>query len=251
MKKINISKSIMILTCIVVCLVLSISNIYAAKISYPNPTDRFFINDFANVLSSETEQKVYSTCVAINENTTAQLVVVTVKSLESVDIETYSNELFNKWEIGDKSKDNGVLLLISTSDRKVRIEVGYGLEGAINDAKAGRILDNSAIPYLKDNDYDSAVLSVVTELQGIIYNEYGVEGGFDNYAEVEMEEEIEAILTMVLIGIFIFLIVITRGRILFFISGPGRGGFHGGGFSGGGFSGGGGSSGGGGASRGF
>ena len=204
MKKINISKSIMILTCIVVYLVLSISNIYAAKISYPNPTDRFFINDFANVLSSETEQKVYSTCVAINENTTAQLVVVTVKSLESVDIETYSNELFNKWKIGDKSKDNGVLLLISTSDRKVRIEVGYG-----------------------------------------------VEGGFDNYAEVEMEEEIEAILTMVLIGIFIFLIVITRGRILFFISGPGRGGFHGGGFSGGGFSGGGGSSGGGGASRGF
>ena len=129
------------------------TNIYA-NVSY-SPTNNFFVNDFANILSSSTESAIQQMAVSTQNATTAQIVVVTVPDLEGRDIEGYSNELFNTWKIGNEEKDNGVLLLISSGDRKVRIEVGYGLEGAINDAKAGRILDDVAIPYMKNNDYDT------------------------------------------------------------------------------------------------
>ena len=186
--------------------------------------------------------------VSTQNATTAQIVVVTVPDLEGRDIEGYSNELFNTWKIGSEEKDNGVLLLISSGDRKVRIEVGYGLEGAINDAKAGRILDDVAIPYMKNNDYDTAVLGVVTQLQGIIYNEYGVEGGFDNYEENKTVEVISALVPIGFVVLFIFLRIFLASKGIFIFGGfGGRGPFGGGG----GFSGGGGSSGGGGASRGF
>ncbi|MDD3304408.1 MAG: TPM domain-containing protein, partial [Clostridia bacterium] len=191
-----------------------------AKVAY-NPTNEFFVNDFANVLSSSTEQQVQSIAVKTQEATNAQIVVVTVPSLDGGDIETYSNELFNSWEIGNKEKDNGILLLISTGDRKVRIEVGYGLEGAINDAKAGRILDDVALPHMKDGDYDTAVKNVVNELQGIIYNEYGVEGGFDNYKE---DDTMEFIGTLVSIGVllfFIFLRVFLASKGIFIFGGHG------------------------------
>lgn len=222
------------------------TNIYA-NVSY-SPTNNFFVNDFANILSSSTESAIQQMAVSTQNATTAQIVVVTVPDLEGRDIEGYSNELFNTWKIGNKEKDNGVLLLISSNDRKVRIEIGYGLEGAINDAKAGRILDDVAIPYMKNNDYDTAVLGVVTQLQGIIYNEYGIEGGFDNY---EVNKTMEVISALIPIGFVIFIIFLriflaSKGIIIFGGFG-GRGPFGGGG----GFSGGGGSSGGGGASRGF
>lgn len=204
-----------VLVCIIFC-----TNIYA-KISY-QPTNNFFVNDFANILSSSTESKVQELAVNTQNATTAQVVVVTVPDLEGIDIEGYANELFNNWKIGDSSKDNGVLLLISSGDRKVRIEIGYGLEGAINDAKAGRILDDVAIPYMKNNDYDTAVLGVVTQLQGIIYNEYGVEGGFDNY---ENEENLEIISAMLVIGFTIFIIflrIFLASKGIFIFGGFGR-----------------------------
>lgn len=191
------------------------------------PTDRFFINDFANILSDETENQVYQNAIQIQEKTTAQLVVVTVPSLEGDDITNYANIIFNRFKIGDKEKDNGVLLLISSKDRQVRIEVGYGLEGAINDAKAGRILDDVAVPSLKENDYNTAVINVVTQLQGIIYQEYGVEGGFDNYANIkERNPLVENVLSILGTAIFIIIMIALSKRGIFFIGG-GFGGFGG------------------------
>ena len=87
----------------------------------------------------------------------AQIVVVTVQSLGGQSIEEYATELFRKFGIGDKEKNNGVLLLCSTGDRLFRIEVGYGLEGRLTDGKTGRIQDEYIIPYLKENDYDGDV----------------------------------------------------------------------------------------------
>lgn len=228
-----------ILICITFC-----TNIYA-KVPY-EPTNDFFVNDFANILSNSTEQQIQNISVNTQNATSAQIVVVTVPDLDGRDIEGYANELFNDWKIGDSEKDNGILLIISSGDRKVRIEVGYGLEGAINDAKAGRILDDVAIPYMKDNDYDTAVVGVVTQIQGIIYNEYGIEGGFDNYQNEEKLEVISAILVIGVTIFFIFLRIFLASKGIFIFGGfGGRGGFGGGSFGGGGFSGGGGSSGGG------
>lgn len=201
-----------VITCIFT-LVFITSLMYSyAKVdsSYSTPTNMFYINDFANILSSETKNYVLSKGKEIEDKTTAQLVVTTIDKLNGQDIETFSNELYNKWRIGSKGKNNGILLLISKEDRKIKIEVGYGLEGAINDAKAGRILDDTAIPYLKNNDYDSAVKNTVEVIQQIIYKEYGVEGAVDNY---EKSEKIPLI--PLIFSIIIFIIIITRYIIIF------------------------------------
>ena len=95
--------------------------------------------------------------VSLEEKTAAQIVVATVKSLEGESVEEYANKLFRTWRIGDKEKNNGVLILISVEDRKIKIEVGYGLEGVLTDGLTGRYLDTYAVPYLKENNWNKGV----------------------------------------------------------------------------------------------
>ena len=93
-----------------------------------NPSKEFFVNDYAEVLSEETKKCILDNSAALCEKTKAQIVVVTVKSLEGKDVSDYSLELFRNWGIGDKKLNNGLLVLLSTEDRKVKIDVGDGLE---------------------------------------------------------------------------------------------------------------------------
>ena len=86
----------------------------------------------------------------------------------------YATELFRRWGIGDKSKNNGILLLVVPSAKQVRIEVGYGLEGALNDAKAGEILDRYFIPYAKQNQFEQGILQTYGALIGVTMQEYGI-----------------------------------------------------------------------------
>jgi len=98
-----------------------------------------FVNDYANVLSASEERQLVSMISEVRQKTGAEIAVVTIQSLEGNEIDDFSNRLFEKWGIGQKGKDNGLLFLAAMKDRKMRIEVGYGLEGAIPDAQAGRI----------------------------------------------------------------------------------------------------------------
>lgn len=116
---------------------------------YPSPTSDFFVNDFASCLTDEDKNTIQALGEELYKKTKAQVVVVTVQSLGGRDIESYSIGLAREWGIGDKDDDSGVLLLLSTGDRQVRIEVGKGLEGSLTDGKSGRILDSYAVPYLK------------------------------------------------------------------------------------------------------
>ena len=116
-------------------------------------TDRFFVNDFANVLSDEAENTMYKQGVQLYEKTKAQVVAVTVDSLDGEQIEDYSYDLANRWGIGEAEKDTGVLLLLAVEEREVRIEVGSGLEGQLTDGKTGRLLDTYAIPSFKKDDF--------------------------------------------------------------------------------------------------
>lgn len=249
----NIMKKISILLFI---LVLFISNV-SAEILY-NPTASFYVNDFVNVLSNNVEEDIFNIGRNIDTKTTAQLVVVTVPNMDGDYIESYANKLFNKWGIGNKEKDNGVLLILALEERDIRIEVGYGLEGAINDAKAGRILDSHAVSALKSDDYDTAILDTVKQLQGEIYAEYNVDISSENpdFTPIDQQYDADSKYIFFTIGVFIFLVIITKGKILewifwmmMFSNGRSGGGRFGGG--GGRFGGGGGSSGGGGASRRF
>ena len=137
-------------------------------------TRDFFVNDYAEVLSEETKRYIMQTNQELEQKTGAQIVVVTVTSLDGQDLESYATELFRKFGIGDSKKNNGVLLLCSTGDRKFRIEVGYGLEGALTDGKTGRIQDEYIIPYLKDDNYDEGIKNGFSAVLSEVANEYNV-----------------------------------------------------------------------------
>lgn len=122
-----------------------------------SPTKNFYVNDYANVLSAETEDYIMNNSVKLASATNAQIVVVTVRSLEGKDINTYANELFREFGIGDEKENNGLLILLAPNERDVRIEVGYGLEGVITDGLAGRYLDNYFIPYFKNDNWDEGI----------------------------------------------------------------------------------------------
>ena len=197
------------------------------------------------------------------KKTGAQVVCVTVNSLDGKDVRDYALGLGREWGIGSKNND-GVLLLLSVEERQIDIEVGYGLEGALPDGKTGRILDNYAIPYLKSDDFSTGLREAFSALIGETATEYGVEiDGSSLAPDVDEDEEYKSskavIIDFIIFIIIVFAIRKITGRTPFIFFGGGGnhhsgGGFSGGGFSGGssgGFSGGGGSFGGGGSSRGF
>ena len=121
------------------------------------PTSNFYINDYANILSSETEEYILNKSVALNNVDGTQIVVVTVPNLEGMTLESYATKLFREFGIGDKDKNNGLLLLLALEEREFRVEVGYGLEGILPDGKTGRFQDEYIIPYLRDNNWDQGI----------------------------------------------------------------------------------------------
>jgi uncharacterized protein len=227
----------------------------AEPVSQLNPTD--YVNDFAHVLDQETVAQLDNICQQIDQKAHAQIAVVTVKSLDGSDIESYTVALFKRWGIGSKSTDHGVLILLATEDRRYRIEVGYGLEPILPDGKVGGF-GREAVPLLKQNDYNGAVSLMTSRVADVIAQDAGVQlTGARPRVPTEVEQPntgmpVGGIVVLVIIGL---ILLSTRfGRLLLWgllLGGRGGGYGGGGGFGGGGggFGGfGGGSSGGGGAS---
>ena len=140
----------------------------AFAIDVPFLTGR--VTDNAQILSGETRKAVTANLKAHEEKTTNQIAVLTVPTLEGVSIEEYAVTVFNTWKLGQKGKDNGVLLIVAPKDRKLRIEVGYGLEGTMTDGIAGSIIRNAITPFFKNNDYDrgidEGVRAIINVLEG-------------------------------------------------------------------------------------
>lgn len=145
-------------------LVLPLSAVRA--VNYPNPTG--FVTDMGNLLTSEERQSLESTLKQFKQQTGNEIAVITVPSLDGEPIEDYAVVLFQKWGIGDKEKDNGLLILVVKQDRAMRIEVGYGLEGVINDAKAGRIIREIMAPRFREEKYGEGLIAAVSTLRGEI-----------------------------------------------------------------------------------
>jgi uncharacterized membrane protein YgcG len=113
--------------------------------------------DNANILSAGAKQKIAQIAEAREKASGDQVVVLTMPSLEGESIEGYATRVFDAWKLGQKGKDNGVLVIVAPSDRKMRIEVGYGLEGTLTDAAASRIVREAMTPRFKQNDFDGGV----------------------------------------------------------------------------------------------
>jgi uncharacterized protein len=242
----------------------------AEPVSQLHPTG--YVNDFAHVLDSATVAQLTDICQQIDQKARAQIAVVTVKSLDGEDIERYAVDLYKKWGIGYKGTDRGVLILLAVQDRRYRIEVGYGLEPILPDGKVGSF-GREVVPFLKQNDYSSAVLLMTSRVADVIAQDAGVtltgsRPALPSQPEQEPHQGISAG-GLILLAIVVLLVLFTPLRGLLFgllLSGGGggrRGGWGsstgGGGWGGGGFGGGGGgfggfgggSSGGGGASGGW
>lgn len=227
-----------------------------AEPDYPEPIG--YVNDFAGILSPETEVKLNRLIGDLEKQTTAQVAVATVESISPETVEIYTNKLFEKWGVGQKEKDNGVLILVAVMERKTWIEVGYGLEGAIPDARVSRIYRDIMVPAFGKGDFNDGIFRTVKAIAGLIAEESGVEiDGVSPPPSMKISSRTRGggIFALVIL-IFVLISFLrsgsrrsgTNSRGGGFWVGGGTGGFSGG-FGGGGF--GGGMSGGGGAGGGW
>ena len=236
----------------VVTIVLAVGILTAHALAEPvsslKPTD--CVNDFAGVLSPGTVTQLKEMCRQVLDKAQASVVVATIQSTDGEDIFNYSVDLYQKWGIGQKGKERGVLILLSVQDRKRSIRVGYGLEPILPDGKVGGF-GREAVPYLQRGDYDGAVSLLTSRVVDVIAKDAGVEITTSEPRRIEpltsaphqTELSPGAIIAIVIV-IIIVLAVPPLRRLLFYMflfSGGGGGGYRGGGgWGGGGFGGGGG-----------
>lgn len=135
------------------------------------------VNDTANVLSEKAKKELTEFLLKQEKDTSNQIVILTVKSLDGDTIEDFAVRVFEKWKLGQKGKDNGVLIVLATVERKIRIEVGHGLEGALPDVIASRIIRDEMAPRFKEEvkDFDGGFMAAVVAIDKAIKGEYTVE----------------------------------------------------------------------------
>lgn len=252
------------LAAILLTLIVFSATAFAQSLTFPTLTGR--VVDQAGLLDAAAHAQLEQTLADLEAKTTDQLVVVTLKSLQGTSIEDYGYQLGRHWQIGQKGKNNGVLLIVAPNERKVRIEVGYGLEGTLTDAISSFIVQNSILPRFKAGDFAGGIRRGVEDVVQVL------SGDAEEYREraSRSPERGMSVEDAIVIAFFLFIAAIIilnvlagvlqggtgkrrRGRwgdSIPVIIGPSSGGgwSSGGSSSGGGFSGGGGSFGGGGSS---
>lgn len=205
------NKTILVFT----IMILILSTLGLKSFALVNPTSNFYVADYANLIDADVEEYIINTNKILNEKTGAQIVVVTVPNLENQSLEEYATALFRKFGIGDKTKNNGVLMLLALEERQFRIEVGYGLEGILPDGKTGRIQDEYIIPYLKDNNWNEGIRNGYSKILEEVSKEYEVDVGTitANKAEISDESYNQNIIEILVIVIVMFSMIPQNKKI--------------------------------------
>lgn len=221
------------------------------------------VNDFADIISSADQQRLETKLRNYRDSTTNVIAVATLSDLQGYDIQQVSTQMFNEWKMWHEDRNNGVLLLIAPNERKIRIEVGYGLEGAIPDVMAGRIIREVITPEFRNGNYYAGIDKATTIMIDLAQGEF--EGNLPE-RRTSSEDDLASTIIFILFVIFVIYSMSRRGGggkgrrrhtlgssgFIWLGGGGSGGGFGGGGGGFGGFSGGGGfGSGGGGASGGW
>lgn len=244
----------LMLLLLIVQMVFSI-NAQAAVQVPPKPSiaSGIYVQDYANVLSAQARQTLNGIGQDLDNKTTAQVAIVTVKTLDGAPIDEYGLTLLRQWGIGNKEKNNGALILVAVDDRQSRIEIGYGLEGVLPDGLTGRIQDQYMLPHFRQGDYEKGIIqgylattttiakSYNVKLEGVRYSG-GSQQGATN--EEPMPLWMQGLIALAVLGLIVidhmfFGGAITQLILLALLRGGGRGGGGGGGFGGGGGGGGG------------
>lgn len=220
------------------------------------PALKGYVNDYANIINKNDEVELEKYLKSVEDTTGAQIAVLTIPSLKGEDLAVFSLKAASTWGLGKKGDNNGALLLVALQEREVRIEVGYGLEGLLTDAKCGLIIRNVIIPQFKSGDYSEGILKGVQNMGGLVTNDQEMVSKSVT-EEAENPDSIVASFFIIIWLIFIFIVIASKStrRRRRYIGGvfippvhhthyggssfSGGGGFHGGGgsFGGGGASG--------------
>ena len=222
----------------------------------PRPNPPRLVNDLAGLMQPAETDALERKLVAYNDSTSSQIAVVTVPTLDGNDIADYAQKLYEAWGIGRKGSNNGILILVAKQEHTARIQTGYGLEGAVPDAIAKRIISSTLVPAFRQNQYYAGLDRSTDQLIALAKGEYKADPA-DARPQGRRDSGGSGIPFWVIIGVLVLLFIMLRNRG----GGGGRnrgfgGGFippiiFGGGFGGGGFGGGGGGFGGGGGGGGF
>lgn len=233
---------------------LAFRGITFAATQYPDYSN--YVNDFAKVFSANFVSQLDAKLLSFDQKTTDQIAVVTVDTTGAETIEQYSIALADKWKVGQKGKDNGVIMLFAMKDRKMRIEVGRGLEGDLTDIQAKHIETDIITPSFKSGNYETGVNNGVTAVIATITHDSSLSASLGLSSQTRATSSGDSTAVVIFIIIFVFVIIfiiaispLTRlggkgkwGTTTFWggggsdDSGGGFGGFGGGGFSGGGSS---------------
>ena len=202
------------------------------------PTSNIYLQDYAKVTNTETNKVVMNTSTNLKKKTTAQVVVVTIDNLNGIPISDYSLGLFRKWGIGNKEKNNGILILVVSSTKQVRIEVGYGLEGSLPDSKCGDIIRDKMKPLIDQGDFNSGILAGYKAVIDEVAKEYGVDVASLSAASTSIKKQISSvdllvlflalplmyqipIIIIILFMIYVTIRIISSGDGMFFLGSGG------------------------------
>ncbi len=227
----------------------------AALAAVDVPSPHGYVTDLTGEIRDSSVRWMEASCRQLEQTANVQLAVLVVPQLQGTTVEDFAQQVYDKWKIGDKKSERGLLLLVSTGERKLRLHVGYGLEGQFPDGKVGALLDEHVVPSFRANDLTGGVIGGVTAVMA----ELGVgQVSAPVPRKVHRGRRQMSSMTMLLILLFVVGLsavspfwrwVLLNALLHSAFSGPGRSGGFGGGSGFGGFGGGG--SGGGGASRGW
>ena len=217
-------------------LLLFFTQIASAEINFPNPTNYKYVNDYTDILTEDEKEKIISIGKELEDKTGAQAVTVIINSTDGKPIESYALNLFRTWGIGEKNKDNGLLILIALEDKNWRVEVGRGLEGAIPDALSNRVMESLAKEKFRTEEYGTGIVNSYSAFSDLIAEEYGItldkslnismENNKYNYNNIPIFSGMGIFLVLILLD-FIFnggSITLLLLKILFFTGGNRRGG---------------------------
>ncbi|WP_448699736.1 TPM domain-containing protein [Mucilaginibacter sp. AW1-3] len=181
---------------------------------YP-PKSNTLVTDYTNTLSADNKAQLENKLVAFNDSTSTQIAVVIIKSVGSYDIAEYGAGLGRNWGIGQKGKNNGILILVAIEDHKVTIQTGYGAEGAVPDAITSQVINNQIKPAFKGGDYYGGLDAAITSLIQYMRGEYK--------ADVQVQDQNEGNGGGGSIGLIIFIVVVI---VILIFRNIGRGGGH-------------------------
>ncbi len=206
----RMKRRVPILSVCVACIVLCVAGITRADdIKKIQPTG--YVTDLAGVIKPQTKTQLEALCLELQQKTGAQMAIITVNSLDGNDIETYSSDLYKQLGIGNKKSSEGVLLLVAPNDRKYRVEVGYGAEPVINDARAGDA-GRLMVPFFRRGDYNSGITAAAWQIAKYIADDKGVtlSGAPQIQPARQQDNDFSGAAIWILLGIVLLIFLLSR-----------------------------------------